>query len=427
VKDFMIRTLRQELKPALGCTEPIAIALATAHAAKHFNGELKAIELELSGNMLKNAMGVGIPGTDGKIGIDLAAVLGVVAGNADKALEALEDITKEDVDKSVEITKKDIVTINVSSRPEKLYVYGKLIAEDGSFVEAEIINVHDRLVSITSDKGVIFQLEEKEETAVEIKSEDLKTSIKDIYDFAMSVDIEEVRFVLEGMKLNVALAEDGLNKAYGLQVGRAIQSNIEKGVLSDDYKNSALMNTAAAIDARMAGSKLAAMSNSGSGDQGITAFVPVATIWKKIEGTEEQLIRALVLSNLVPIHIKKQLGRLSAICGATVAGVGAAVGTVYLLGGTYEQMLMAINNQIGGITGLFCDGAKNSCAMKAANSVDAAFNAAVTALNGFGIQGYEGIVDYDVEKSIQNMAVLGSEGMQRTDEMILEIMVNKTK
>ena len=304
---------------------------------------------------------------------------------------------------------------------------GRLIAEDGSYVEAEIVNVHDRLERIASDKGEIFKLEEKKEKVVELKSEDLKTSVKEIYDFAMSVDLEEVRFVLEGVKLNGALAEDGLSKAYGLQVGRAIQRSIEKGILSNDYKNSALMNTAAAIDARMAGSKLAAMSNSGSGDQGITAFVPVISVWKKLDGNEEQLIRALVLSNLIPIHIKKQLGRLSAICGATVAGVGAAVGIVYLLGGNYDQMVMAIQNQIGGITGLFCDGAKNSCAVKAANSVDAAFNAATIALNGFGIQGYEGIVDDDVEMSIQNMAVLGSEGMKRTDEMILEIMVNKTK
>jgi L-cysteine desulfidase len=426
MKDYLIRTLRQELKPAQGCTEPVAIALAAAYAAKHMTGKMKKIELELSGNMLKNAMGVGIPGT-GMIGIDIAAILGVIAGKSESALEVLEAVTPEDVKKSVEMRALDMVKISISTRPEKLYIRARIISEDGHWVEAEIIDVHDQLVRITSDSETIFEKQKEEKAVHVIGNEDKQTSVKEIYDFAMSVDVEDVRFILEGVKLNKALAEDGLDKDYGLQVGKSIRRSIEKGWLTEDYKTYALMNTAAAVDARMDGSKLAAMSNSGSGDQGITAYVPVFSTWEKLGKSEDELIRALVLSNLLPIHMKKKLGRLSALCGATVAGVGASAGIVYLLGGNYDQTIQAMKNQIGGITGLFCDGAKTSCALKVANAVDASYNSALTALSGFGIQGYEGIIDEDIEKSITNMASLGNEGMRRVDEMILDIMVKKTK
>ena len=426
MKDFLIRTLKEELKPALGCTEPIAIALASAYAGKYLEGSIAKIELELSGNILKNAMGVGIPGA-GMIGIDIAAILGLVAGNSEKGLEVLEDINKNDVEKSIVIKEKNIVSINVSNRPEKLYIKVRLIDEEGQWVESEIIDVHDRLARIESNSGLIFEKEITTENNVAFKSEDKKTSVKAIYDFAMTVDIKEVEFVLEGVKLNLALSKEGLEGEWGLQVGKTMKKNIENGLLGDGYKTYSVMTTTAAVDARMDGSKLPAMSNSGSGDQGITAFLPVYSMWEKAKLDDEKLIRALVLSNLIPIHIKKQLGRLSALCGATVAGVGASVGIVYLMGGDYNQILKAISNQIGGITGLFCDGAKTSCSFKVANSVDAAFNSAMIALDGKGIRGYEGIVDDDIEKTIRNMAVLGNEGMKKTDEMILDIMIEKAK
>lgn len=425
MKDKMIRTLKEELKPALGCTEPIAIALATANAARHFKGTIDHIELELSGNILKNAMGVGIPGT-GMIGIEIAAALGAVAGDAGRGLEVLESITREDVQIASSLKDEGRVRIGLTTRPEKLYVLGRLVGQDGFMVEAEIVDVHDRLTRISDSNGTLFEREEESAKVLPITSETAVLDVASIIDFALTTEVADVEFILESTRLNGALAEEGLSGEWGLQVGKAIQRQMEQGVLSEDYKNFALMNTAAAIDARMDGSKLAAMSNSGSGDQGITASVPVLSAWQKIRGTDEQLIRALVLSNLIPIHIKRQLGRLSALCGATVAGVGAAVAVVYLLGGSREQMVMAMQNQIGGITGLFCDGAKNSCAVKAANSVDAAFNSAMIALNGKGIQGYEGINDRDIEKTISNMARLGNEGMKRTDEMILEIMLEKT-
>lgn len=424
MREHLIKTLRMELKPALGCTEPIAIALATAAAGEYFKGEIAKIELELSGNILKNAMGVGIPGT-GMIGIDLAAILGAIAGNAQKGLEVLENINQTDIEKSVKIKKKDIVAIEISKRPEKLYIRGRIYDSEGQWVEAEVVDVHDQVTRIESNTGLLFEREMGTENSL-INSDDKVITAKAIYDFAVSVDLESVDFVLEGVKLNSALSEEGLHGDWGLKVGKSLQRSIEKGYMCDDYKNYSVMMTAAAVDARMDGSKLAAMSNSGSGDQGITAIVSVYSAWEKMKLDEEKLIRALLISNLMPIHIKRKLGRLSALCGATVAGVGAAAGIVYLLDGDYDQIIKAMNNQIGGITGLFCDGAKTSCSFKVANSIDAAFNSAFAALEGNGIRGYEGIIDDDIEKSIRNMARLGNEGMYETDKMILDIMVEKT-
>lgn len=425
MKNAMNRTLREELKPALGCTEPIAIALAAAHAARNLGGAVDRIELELSANILKNAMGVGIPGT-GMIGIEIAAALGAISGDAKKGLEVLAGVSREDTQAAAAMKESGKITVRLTSRPEKLYVLARLIESGGDWVEAEICNVHDRLTRIERSTGLVFRLDEEAKPGVLLPNEQVSLSVADILEYALTVDPETVAFVLETARLNGELSEEGLTGDWGLQVGKALKRQMEMGVLSNDFKSDALMRTAAAIDARMDGSSLPAMSNSGSGDQGITASVPVAAVWKRVNGSREQLIRALVISNLIPIHIKRRLGRLSALCGATVAGVGAAAAVVYLLGGNREQMVMAMQNQIGGITGLFCDGAKNSCAVKAANSVDAAFNSAVIALNGHGIMGYEGINDDDIEKSIMNMARLGSEGMVQTDRMILEIMLEKT-
>ena len=425
MKDYLIRRLKEELKPALGCTEPIAIALAAANSAKHIKGELSAIELELSGNILKNAMGVGIPGA-GMTGIDIAAILGAISGNPEKGLEVLEDITSDDVEKGKLIKENDIVTVKVSERPEKLYIRARIYNQEDKWVETEIIDIHDRIVSIKSENEVFFE-KVKEEEKIELESDEKEITVKTIYDFAMDVDIDKVRFILDAVKLNSILSEEGLKGEWGLQVGKSIKKSIEKGILQEDYKNFSLMNTAAAADARMDGSKLAAMSNSGSGNQGITATMPVYSVWLKAKKSEEKLIRALLLSNLIPIHMKKSLGRLSALCGATIAGVGASAGIVYLLGGDYDQMIKAMKNQIAGITGLFCDGAKTSCALKVASSVDCAFDAAIVALNDFGVRGFEGFNDDDIEKTIKNMARLGNEGMAKTDHMMLDIMIEKAK
>lgn len=424
MKNYLIRTLKNELKPALGCTEPIAISLACAKAKDYIEGEITNIDLELSGNIIKNAMGVGIPGTNGMIGIDLAAILGVVAGDSSKKLEVLKNITDKDLEKSLDIRLKNIVNIKVSDRKEKLYISAKVFSEN-NWVRVEIVDIHDNIVTIESKEGSIFKKEIENQTLSEIKSEELETSVIDIWNFINDVDIDEIRFILEGVRLNKALSDDGLNNKYGLEVGRNIKDNIQSGALSSDVKNYTLMITTAAVDARMDGSNLPAMSNSGSGDQGITAFMPVYSMWEKLNLSEEKLIRALALSNLIPIHIKRSLGRLSALCGATVASVGVTSAYVYLLGGGYDKIVMAMKNQIGGITGIFCDGAKTSCSLKVANSVDGAYTSAMIAMNSKGISKYEGIIDEDIEKTIQNMATLGNVGMEKVDKMILDIMVSK--
>jgi L-cysteine desulfidase len=416
-----LQTLKNELKPALGCTEPIAIALAVSKAKDLIKEEIKKIELEVSPNVIKNAMGVGIPGTD-MIGINIAALLGFVAGNSEKGLRVLEDINENDIKKAISIKEKNIIKLNKYEGDKKLFIEARLYCENENAV-VRIENLHDTVTYISHNGVELFKEAEEVFKNGEQKSNLLK--LEDIYEFALNANVEDLKFLYDGVKLNMDLAKDGLTKDRGLKAGKTYSNNIEKGYLSKDFKNISVMNVAAAVDSRMAGSPLPAMSNSGSGDQGITAIVPVYSAWKELGLDEEHLLRALALSNLIPIHIKHSLGRLSALCGATIASIGVSVAITYMLGGDFNTMKRAINNNIGGLAGLFCDGAKNSCALKAANSVDAAFTSAFCAMDGNGVTGLEGIVDDDPQKSILNLTNLGKDSMLNVDRDILEIMIKK--
>lgn len=438
----IIALIRQEVKPALGCTEPIAVALAVAKAVEIISDNcsccdkawrLKAalrIDVAVSGNILKNGMGVGIPGT-GMVGLPVAAALGAVCGDSSKGLEVLSGLTPRAVERAKELVAQGCIHICVADTPHLLYVKATVAVEDGTVASAEvdphayavIEDDHDRIVE-TSFADRILMSSESAAAAQDRQQEKYDLTVEDIWDFACTAPFEDISFILGDRELNLALAMEGLRGDYGLKVGKTIREN-QKEVFGDDFMSYAMGLTAAASDARMAGSTLPAMSNSGSGNQGITVSMPVIAYALKYKVDDEKLARALILSNLVAIHIKHYLGKLSALCGCVVASTGSACGIVYLQGGTYEQVCAAIKNMAGNITGMVCDGAKVGCAMKVASGVSCAVQSAVLALSGTCIPSTDGIIEDDVEKTIQNIGAIGSAGMKVTDRMILDIMLCK--
>ena len=434
----IIELIRKEVKPALGCTEPIAVALAVAKAmeivAEQNIGlntgwkmsDMYRLKIEVSGNILKNGMGVGIPGT-GMVGLHIAAALGAVCGKSCYGLEVLHDLNDHAVEHSKKMVSDGMVTVGLADTDKKLYVKASVEVAD-RLAYAIIEDDHDNIVETAFNGKVIDSARKATATSgtAETKSTlDYHLSIREIYDFAKAVAFEDIEFILESRTLNLALANEGLNGNYGLRVGYCIKQECNREVFGDDFLSYAMSLTAAASDARMAGCTLAAMSNSGSGNQGITVTMPVIAYSLRYKTSDEELARALVLSHLVAIHIKGYLGKLSALCGCVIASTGSSCGLVYLRGGDYAQICAAIKNMIGNITGMVCDGAKVGCAMKVASGVSSALQSAVLAREGICISEHDGIIEKDIEKTIMNLGRIGSVGMQSTDSMILDIMVCK--
>ena len=433
----IIELIRKEVKPALGCTEPIAVALAVAKAMEiiedrcDYTGsdwrmkEGYTLDIEVSGNILKNGMGVGIPGT-GMVGLHIASALGAVCGKSKYGLEVLSDLDQASIEQAKKMVEEEAVKIGLAETDLKLYVKASVLSE-GHKASAVIAGDHDNIVETSFDEEVLTSSQKKADGEVkETKTTlDYKLTVKEIYEFASTVAYEDIEFILESRTLNLALAQEGLKGTYGLKVGYAIALNENREVFGGDFLCYAMSLTAAASDARMAGCTLAAMSNSGSGNQGITVTMPVIAYSLRYGTCDEQLARALVLSHLIAIHIKGYLGKLSALCGCVIASTGSACGLVYLRGGDYEQICAAIKNMIGNITGMVCDGAKVGCAMKVASGVSSALQSAVLAREGICISEHDGIIEKDIEKTVRNLGRIGSVGMQNTDNMILDIMVCK--
>ena len=446
----IIELLRREVKPALGCTEPIAVALATAKAAEilaercgpgHLPDEELEISAEVSGNILKNGMGVGIPGT-GMVGLHIAAALGGVCGRSAYGLEVLHDLCPESVEKAKKMVAEGRVKIRRACGCGKLFVKASVSVQvDGSLHcgEAVIRDSHDSIVQTRYDGQLLDgaageetgrpQGQSNQDSSPKDTRENIQDdiqgcglSVKEIYDFARTVDFKDIRFILVSRDMNLKLAEEGLQGEYGLRVGRTVADSRFASVFGNDFMSHAMALTAAASDARMAGCTLPAMSNSGSGNQGITVTLPVVAFALRHNVSDETLARALVLSHLTAIHIKTYLGRLSALCGCVVASTGSSCGLVFLNDGTYGQICDTIKNMIGNITGMVCDGAKTGCAMKVASGVSCAIQSAVLALDGICISANDGIIENDIEKTIRNLGKVGSVGMQDADSVILDIM-----
>lgn len=433
MKESILALIKREVVPALGCTEPIAVAFAAARSCevlREAGYEPDVLEAEVSANILKNGMGVGIPGT-GMVGLHIAVALAAVCGNSEYRLEVLKDLDAEAVAKAKAIVDAGKVKISLSDTEEKLYV--RTVASNGPHrAEAVVSGSHDTITSLSIDGmslpcGHVHSDSEVGAEAEEEYDPELakKLSLSQIIDFALNTPLEDLEFIMDSVTLNKALSDEGLKHHYGLQVGRTIMDSRHSDIYGDSIMTYAMARTAAASDARMAGCTLPAMSNSGSGNQGITVTVPVIAVAEKTGVGREELIRALTIAHLVAIHIKGHLGRLSALCGCVIASTGAACGITYLRGGGYREICAAVKNMIGNITGMVCDGAKEGCALKVASGVSCALQSAILALDEICISSNDGIIDDDIEKTVANLGRIGSVGMQTTDEMILDIMICK--
>lgn len=424
-----IKVLQHEVVPALGCTEPVSVALAAAIGAARLSAPTQCITVNVSPNLMKNGMGVGIPGT-GMVGLPIAAALGAIAGNPNAGLEVLEAITPHDVEQAKQLVDAQAVSMTVA--PVNHILYAKVTVCDGdNNVAVTIADAHTHVISIEENGLTMYQApitSESCETSAMLNVTAIMSDAKaqDIDEFARHAPLADIEFIEQAQQLNDALSKEGLQGDYGLQIGATLQRNIDRGLLSNDLLTQVLMRTSAASDARMDGAMKAAMSNSGSGNQGIAATMPVVATAQFINATREQTLRALVLTNLMAIYIKAQQHKLSALCGATTAGMGATAGITYLLGGDYQQVSYAVSSMIGDVAGVICDGAKTACAMKVSSSAGAALKAALMAIDNQFVSGQEGIVANNVDDSIANLSALANGSMMQTDVQILDIMVSKS-
>lgn len=411
--------LRSELVPALGCTEPIAIAYAAAKARQLLGEFPDSIEMKLSGNIIKNVKGVTVPNSGGLKGIDIAAVLGMTGGNADKALEVLEEITPEHIRKAEALVQKGICTCSLIENVPNLYISAK-VRKDGHYAEVTIAEQHTNIIHMEKDGNVLLEkdLQKKDESAAVDKS---RLTVKDILDFADQVKLEDIEEVIgRQIRLNTAIAQEGLDNNYGAQIGKTLMHVWGKGATTR-----ACARAAAGSDARMGGCSMPVVINSGSGNQGITVSLPVIVYAEEWEVSKEKLYRSLVVSNLIAIHQKYYIGSLSAYCGAVSAACGAGAGITYMYGGNYHQVSLTIINTLGNVGGIVCDGAKPSCAAKIASSVDAALMAFHLSIQNKSFLPGEGIIKGDVEETIKSMGYIGRVGMRATDTEILNVMIDR--
>ena len=422
----IIALIKQQVVPAIGCTEPIAVALCVAKATKLLGQIPDKIEVRLSANILKNAMGVGIPGT-GMIGLPIAIALGALIGKPECELEVLCDCNKQAVERGKQYIAENRIHISLEENdPDKLYI-NALVTADRHEAEARIKTHHTHFVLLHKD-GEVLSDDDKPDCQCKAKQggEEPELTLRKVYDFATETDIEDIRFILEAKRLNEAAAMSGLKENYGHQLGKTMCSPLGRGIMGDSIFSKVLSVTSCACDARMAGAMVPVMSNSGSGNQGICATMPVVVFAEENHNTEEETIRALIISNLTAIYIKQTLGALSALCGCVVASTGSSCGITYLMGGTYEQISYSVKNMIANLTGMICDGAKPSCALKLTSGVSTAMLSAMLAMQHKYVSSQEGIIDDDVDKSIHNLTAIGSRGMDETDRFVLDIMTHKT-
>jgi len=415
--------VEQEVTPAIGCTEPIAVALAVSKVAELLGAVPHSIEVFLSTNMLKNAMGVGIPGT-GMVGLPIAIAMGALVGRSEYGLEVLKDMTPEALEKGKEMIDRKVIQVHLKEDiAEKLYI--EVIGKSKSDSALVIISRdHTRFSHLEKNGEVLLHLEEESVTDSS-HSEGVALSFDKVCDFALDSPLEELHFILKTAEMNKAAATESMKGEYGHCVARTVKDGIQHNIMGNTIFTRMLSVTAAACDARMAGAMFPVMSNSGSGNQGIAATLPVLVFAEETEKTEEELIRALVLSHLMTIYIKQSLGRLSGLCGAVVAATGSSCGITYLMGGNREQIAYSIKNMIGNITGMICDGAKPSCALKVSNGVSTATLSALMAIDNKVVSALEGITDESVDKTILNLTKIGRDGMNETDKLVLEIMTHK--
>ena len=439
----IIELIKREVIPAIGCTEPIAVALCVAKATEILGCKPHRIEAHLSANILKNAMGVGIPGT-GMIGLPIAIALGALIGKSEYGLEVLKECTPDAVEAGKRMIADEAISIKLKEGiTEKLYIeitaLGATTGASSATTTASgattasscpqtataiIAGGHTNFIYLSHNGEVLLDAPLK--STAEQNGNKTALTLKKVYDFATTAPLDEIEFILESQRLNKAAAETSFKGRYGHQLGRTLkESTREMSILGNNTFSKILSYTTAACDARMAGVMVPVMSNSGSGNQGITATLPITIYAEENNKSREELIRALTLSHLTVIYIKQSLGRLSALCGCVVAATGSSCGITYLMGGGYNQISFAVQNMIATLTGMVCDGAKPSCSLKIASGVSTSLLSAILAMEEQCVSSVEGIIDNDVDKSILNLTRIGSESMNETDHTVLDIMTHK--
>ena len=422
VRNEIIDLVNREVVPAVGCTEPMAVALCTARATELLGCKPEEIKVLLSANILKNAMGVGIPGT-GMIGLPIAVALGSLIGKSEYQLEVIKDLTPEWLEAGKQLVAEARIRIQLKSDIcEKLYVEVTCKSEEHQ-ATAIISGAHTHFVYEAQDDRILF--DKRQACSKEAAENDIQLNMKLVWEFATTSPVEEMKFILKTKEYNLRAARESIKGNYGHCLGKTMDRPLSHGIFGNSIFSHIIATTASACDARMGGAMIPVMSNSGSGNQGICATNPVAVYAEENENTEEELIRALMLSHLTAIYIKQSLGKLSALCGCVVASIGSSCGITYLMGGSFQDVCHAVKNMIANLTGMICDGAKPSCSLKICSGVSTALLSALLAREGRHVTAAEGIIDECVDQSIRNLTSIGKEAMCATDDMVLRIMTNK--
>lgn len=417
----IIELMHREIVPAIGCTEPIAVALCVAKAREILGEIPEKIDVFLSKNIIKNAMGVGIPGT-GMIGLPIAIALGAIIGKSDYKLQVLKDLTQKDVENAKTYIDKERINISLKDNcPNNLYIEVHCYYKDNQSI-AIIQGGHDNFTYVEKNNQIIYKNDYSEN---EDNGFNVNLNFDEVYEFSTKSPIDEIKFILDAAEMNKNALLISMKGEYGHQLKNILSSEKAKEIVGNNILNTMIAATAGACDLRMDGAMVPVMSTAGSGNQGIAATLPVTLFAQSLSSNEDQLIRALTLSNLMVIYIKQKLGKLSPLCGCVVASTGSSCGITYLLGGSKSQISFAAKNMIASITGMICDGAKPSCSLKIATSIYTAALSALMAIDNNVVSHYEGIIDDDIEKTIENLAIIGKKGMRETDNIILEIMTNK--
>ena len=428
-RERIIALIQREVVPAIGCTEPMAVSLCVAKAAETLGECPKRIDLLLSANILKNAMGVGIPGTQ-MVGLPIAVALGALIGRSEYGLEVLKDVTAEAVEAGKRYIDEGRISIGLKQDiAEKLYIEVICTGHAGNSSMAIIAQEHTHFVYVSrtaADGRCTELINETQVSQQEDHAEgDDGLSLRKVYEFATTTPIEELEFIKEARRLNEKASQEALKGNYGHALGKTLSRPLGRGIMGDSIFSHILSATSSACDARMAGAMIPVMSNSGSGNQGIAATMPVVVFAEENHNTDEELTRALILSHLTAIYIKLSLGRLSALCGCVVASTGSSCGITYLMGGDYNQVAYSVKNMIANLAGMVCDGAKPSCALKVSSGVSTAVLSAMLAIQNRYVTNVEGLIEDDVDRCIHNLTRIGAEGMNETDRMVLDIMTHK--
>lgn len=423
----ILRIFYEEVVPAEGCTEPIALAYAGAKA-REVLGELPdRVKIYVSGNIIKNVKSVVIPNSGGLVGIEASVAMGVVAGDADKELMVISNISSKKMEETIDFIKHKEINVLHEATEAKLYIKVSLYKENHC-ASVEIKHYHTNITQIEKDGETLLNQACNDFDFSTSEDERAELSIERIYNKAKNIDIEKVRELLSKViQLNSEIAEEGLKGTYGVNIGQIIQKNITKGIYGNDLRNNAAGYAAAGSDARMSGCPLPVMTTSGSGNQGMTASLPIIKYAQLNKVSDEELMRALFFSHLATVHIKTNVGRLSAYCGVICASAAVSGALCFIQGESLEVVNHAITNTLGNVSGIICDGAKASCAMKIATGIYAAFDGNLLATSGRYLAGGDGIIAYNVEDTLKNIAELSQQGMSTTDDVILKIMTKKNK